>query len=104
MNSAGRLAARGAEGGSARFLLLVEPFHATLRKYGFGGLRFAAQQGHGAQRFLGLHDLGVSGKHVFLVNVFRSRLEYPALKRAVREQQNLFNASVVLIEDKATVR
>ena len=28
MNSAGRLAARGAEGGSARFLLLGEPFHA----------------------------------------------------------------------------
>jgi hypothetical protein len=27
------------------------------------------------------------------------RLEYPALKRAVREQQNLFNASVVLIEN-----
>jgi predicted phage terminase large subunit-like protein len=34
--------------------------------------------------------------------VFRRRLEYPALKRAVREQQNLFNASVVLIEDKAS--
>jgi predicted phage terminase large subunit-like protein len=45
---------------------------------------------------------GVSGKHVFLVNVFRSRLEYPALKRAVREQRDLFNASVVLIEDKAS--
>jgi phage terminase large subunit-like protein len=30
------------------------------------------------------------------------RLEYPALKRAVREQQNLLNASVVLIEDKAS--
>jgi hypothetical protein len=39
MNSAGRLAARGAEGGSARFLLLGEPFHGTLRIYGFGGLR-----------------------------------------------------------------
>ena len=30
------------------------------------------------------------------------RLEYPALKRAVREQQSLFNANVVLIEDKAS--
>ena len=30
------------------------------------------------------------------------RLEYPALKRAVREQQNLYNANVVLIEDKAS--
>jgi predicted phage terminase large subunit-like protein len=45
---------------------------------------------------------GVSGKHVFLLSVFRRRLEYPALKRAVREQQKLFNATVVLIEDKAS--
>jgi len=30
------------------------------------------------------------------------RLEYPALKRAVREQQNLFDANEVLIEDKAS--
>jgi phage terminase large subunit-like protein len=34
--------------------------------------------------------------------VFRRRLEYPALKRAMREQQSLFGASVVLIEDKAS--
>jgi predicted phage terminase large subunit-like protein len=34
--------------------------------------------------------------------VLRERLEYPALKRAVREQQSLFNADVVLIEDKAS--
>jgi phage terminase large subunit-like protein len=34
--------------------------------------------------------------------VFRRRLEYPALKRAVREQQSLFDATVVLIEDKAS--
>ena len=45
---------------------------------------------------------GVQGKHLFLIGPFRRRLEYPALKRAVREQQNLFNASVVLIEDKAS--
>jgi predicted phage terminase large subunit-like protein len=45
---------------------------------------------------------GVSGKNLFLLGVFRRRLEYPALKRAVREQQNLFDASVVLIEDKAS--
>jgi predicted phage terminase large subunit-like protein len=32
----------------------------------------------------------------------RRRLEYPALKRAVREQQSLFTANVVLIEDKAS--
>jgi predicted phage terminase large subunit-like protein len=45
---------------------------------------------------------GVSGKHLFLLGVFRRRLEYPALKRAVREQQSLFDATEVLIEDKAS--
>jgi predicted phage terminase large subunit-like protein len=45
---------------------------------------------------------GVKGKDLFLLSVFRRRLEYPALKRAVREQQSLFGASVVLIEDKAS--
>ena len=34
--------------------------------------------------------------------MFRRRLEYPALKRTVREQQSLFGADVVLIEDKAS--
>jgi predicted phage terminase large subunit-like protein len=45
---------------------------------------------------------GVKGKNLFLLGLFRKRLEYPVLKRAVREQQRLFNASVVLIEDKAS--
>jgi predicted phage terminase large subunit-like protein len=45
---------------------------------------------------------GVKGKNLFLLSVFRRRLEYPALKRAVREQQSLFGATVVLIEDKAS--
>jgi predicted phage terminase large subunit-like protein len=45
---------------------------------------------------------GVRGKDLFLLGVFRRRLEYPALKRAVREQQSLFNATEVLIEDKAS--
>ena len=45
---------------------------------------------------------GVSGKVLFLLGVFRRRLEYPALKRAVREQQHLFDATEVLIEDKAS--
>src|SRR5712675_2133435 len=45
---------------------------------------------------------GVSGKHLFLLGVFRRRLEYPALKRAVHEQQSLFDATEVLIEDKAS--
>jgi predicted phage terminase large subunit-like protein len=45
---------------------------------------------------------GVKGKDLFLRGVFRRRLEYPALKRAVREQQSLFSANEVLIEDKAS--
>jgi predicted phage terminase large subunit-like protein len=45
---------------------------------------------------------GVKGKDLFLLAVFRRRLEYPALKRAVREQLSLFGASEVLIEDKAS--
>src|SRR6516164_2727488 len=45
---------------------------------------------------------GVKEKNLFLLAVFRRRLEYPALKRAVREQQSLYGADVVLIEDKAS--
>ena len=45
---------------------------------------------------------GVRGKDLFLLGVFRRRLEYPALKRAVGEQQSQFDANVVLIEDKAS--
>ena len=45
---------------------------------------------------------GIKGKNLFLLAVFRRRLEYPALKRAVRDQQNSFEANVVLIEDKAS--
>jgi predicted phage terminase large subunit-like protein len=35
-------------------------------------------------------------------HVLRKRMEYPELKRAVCEQAEAFNASVVLIEDKAS--
>src|SRR6478736_4208282 len=45
---------------------------------------------------------GVKGKDLFLLAVFRRRLEYPTLKRAVREQLSLFGANEVLIEDKAS--
>jgi hypothetical protein len=45
---------------------------------------------------------GVKDKDLFLLGVFRRRLEYPVLKRAVREHQMLFGATVVLIEDKAS--
>ena len=42
------------------------------------------------------------GKNLYLLGLLRQRLEYPALKRAVREQQSLFRATEVLIEDKAS--
>jgi predicted phage terminase large subunit-like protein len=45
---------------------------------------------------------GIKGKNLFLLSVFRRRLEYPSLKRAVLDQQSLFGANVVLIEDKAS--
>jgi predicted phage terminase large subunit-like protein len=45
---------------------------------------------------------GVCGSKLYLLGLLRQRLEYPALKRAVRQQQNLFNATEVLIEDKAS--
>jgi len=45
---------------------------------------------------------GVRGKELYLLGLLRQRLEYPALKRAVREQEKLYNANVVLIEDKAS--
>jgi predicted phage terminase large subunit-like protein len=45
---------------------------------------------------------GVRGKNLYLLGLLRQRLEYPALKRAVREQQTLYDATEVLIEDKAS--
>ena len=45
---------------------------------------------------------GIKGKDLYLLHVLRKRMEYPALKRAVREQCEAFAASVVLIEDKAS--
>ena len=45
---------------------------------------------------------GVRGKNLYLLGLLHQRLEYPALKRAVREQRDLFAANVVLIEDKAS--
>jgi len=45
---------------------------------------------------------GICGKKLYLLGLLRQRLEYPALKRAVREQQKLYHATEVLIEDKAS--
>jgi predicted phage terminase large subunit-like protein len=45
---------------------------------------------------------GVKEKHLFVLHVFRKRLGYPELKRAVREQAEAFGAKIILIEDKAS--
>jgi predicted phage terminase large subunit-like protein len=49
-----------------------------------------------------VHELGHQGQDLYLLHVLRRRMEYPELKRAVREQCEAFDASVVLIEDKAS--
>lgn len=46
--------------------------------------------------------IGIKGSMIFLLHVLRKRLNYPDLKRAVREQEELHRATVVLIEDKAS--
>jgi predicted phage terminase large subunit-like protein len=45
---------------------------------------------------------GIKGKDLYLLHVLRRRMEYPELKRIVREQAQAFAANVVLIEDKAS--
>ncbi len=45
---------------------------------------------------------GVANKHFYLVNVFRKRVDYPELKRTVKELARLHSANTVLIEDKAS--
>ena len=45
---------------------------------------------------------GIKGSMIFVLHVLRKRLNYPDLKRAVREQAELHRATVVLIEDKAS--
>lgn len=45
---------------------------------------------------------GLKEQRFFLLNVFRRRMAYPDLKRAVRELWQAYSAGVVLIEDKAS--
>ena len=45
---------------------------------------------------------GVKRKQLYLLHVLRKQLEYPDLKRTVRDQQRLYHARTVLIEDKAS--
>ncbi len=41
-------------------------------------------------------------QHMYLLDVYRRKLDFPALKQAVIEQARLYGADVVLIEDKAS--
>jgi len=45
---------------------------------------------------------GTKDKNLYLLHVLRRRLEYPEVKRAVREQANRFKARTILIEDKSS--
>ena len=45
---------------------------------------------------------GEKDRHFYLLHVFRRRMEYPDLKRAVKEQAQIHKAKAVVIEDKAS--
>jgi predicted phage terminase large subunit-like protein len=45
---------------------------------------------------------GIAGKSLYLLDVLRRRMEYPALKRAVVDAQARLRPDVILIEDKAS--
>lgn len=45
---------------------------------------------------------GAKDKHLYLLHVFRKRLGYPELKRALRNQADAFSPTTILIEDKAS--
>jgi predicted phage terminase large subunit-like protein len=45
---------------------------------------------------------GIKNKDIYLLHVFRERMAYPDLKRAVRRQNDIHRPDVILIEDKAS--
>ena len=45
---------------------------------------------------------GLKDQHLFLLDVYRRKVEFPELKRAVRELAALHRANIVLVEDKAS--
>jgi predicted phage terminase large subunit-like protein len=45
---------------------------------------------------------GIKDRQLYLLDVFRQKLDFPALKRAIRELANHYQAKIVLIEDKAS--
>jgi predicted phage terminase large subunit-like protein len=45
---------------------------------------------------------GIKDRSLFLLDVFRQKLDFPDLKRSIRELANRYQAKIVLIEDKAS--
>ena len=45
---------------------------------------------------------GLKNRHLFLLDVYRRKVEFPDLKRAVRELAALHRPNIVLVEDKAS--
>ena len=45
---------------------------------------------------------GKKSKNLYLLHVYRQKMDYPTLKRGVVEQARLWNAAVIVIEDKAS--
>jgi predicted phage terminase large subunit-like protein len=45
---------------------------------------------------------GKKGKNLYLLHVYRKKMDYPTLKRAVVEQALLWSARLIVIEDKAS--
>jgi len=45
---------------------------------------------------------GIKDQHLFLLDVFRRRMDFPALKRAVIDLAAVHRADIVLVEDKAS--
>ncbi len=45
---------------------------------------------------------GVKGQYMYLLSVFRLKMEFPELKRMVRELATQWRATVVLVEDKSS--
>jgi predicted phage terminase large subunit-like protein len=45
---------------------------------------------------------GLKGEKVYLLDVLRRRMDYPELKKSVRDQGEKYKADVILVEDKAS--
>ena len=45
---------------------------------------------------------GLKGRNIYIINVVRKRLNFPDLKRMIREQYAAFKPTTILIEDKSS--